>query len=267
MARFSTRSSRNYARKARRTTKYGKYMRASGSRAIIGRGAGGRFVKRRAPIYHSPFSASSELVQLKYTDTISLSPAASDSTSTNYQFSFNNLYDPDYSGSGHQPMYFDNFSQVWGRYCVRFAKIKCTVIDHEINTRIWNGTAALSNPSGAYKIAIIRDENNSDVPTSMNSLIEQNSRNITWRFVSPSLTGKLPKLSMKCAPAKLANVDFNDDTLQSAMNAGPNRNIRGTIVVAPADPLSVVAPPTAKIYVEITYFAKLFDRVNNQPLN
>jgi len=267
MPSFRSRSRANYTRKQRRTTKYGKYSRATASRRVSVRGPGGRFRSSRAPIYHTPFSSNSELVQLKYTDTISLSPTTGESTAANYQFSFNGLYDPDLSSSGHQPMYFDNFAQVWAKYQVRFAKIKCTIIDHSVNTAVWNGTATLSNQAAAYKIAIIRDDNASDMPSAINSLIEQNSRNITWRFVSPSLTGKLPKLSMKCSPSKVSGLGPDDDTLSSTFGTVPSKNVRGTIVVSAADSLNTTAPPTVKLFVEITYYAKLFDRVNNQPIN
>lgn len=264
MARFSSRSSRNYTRKQRRVAKYGKYRQASRSMTTIGRGAGGRFVKRRVPLFHNPFSSNSELVQLKYCDTLSLNPTATDTLST-YMYSLNSLYDPDFSGTGHQPMYFDNYSQIWGKYSVRFAKIKVSIIDHNINTAVWNGAIA-TQPSGAYKFALIRDES-VDLPSTMNNLIEQNSKNIRWRFVSPSVNGRLPKLSMKCSPSKTAGLAPDDDTLSAnSTNTSPGRNVRCVVAIAPADPTSTVVP-SVRCYVEITYFVKFFDRITAQPQN
>lgn len=261
---FNRRFSNNYARKQRRIAKYGLFKRPFATGKRTGYVKGKRGLQRiRTPIYMNPFSQNSELVQLKYSDTISLSPGISDSL-TYYQFSANSLYDPDISGTGHQPCYYDNFTSVWGKYCVRFSVIKATIIDHNVNTTVWNGSSVASQPSGAYKFAIIRDEN-LDMPGVFNTLVEQNTSNIVHRFVSPTLTGTLPTLTHKCSPAKTTGLSADDDTLTAYTTGSPPRNCRFVLVITSADPSTL--PPSVKINVSITYYVKFFDRVNNQPVN
>ncbi len=52
-----------------------------------------------------------------------------------YGFRTNGMYDPDYTGTGHQPMYFDQLSAIYDHYMV----IRST-IDYEflVNSVIWN---------------------------------------------------------------------------------------------------------------------------------
>lgn len=43
-------------------------------------------------------------------------------------FRANSLFDPDYSGVGHQPMGFDQYAALYAHYCVHSCRIKCTFI-------------------------------------------------------------------------------------------------------------------------------------------
>jgi len=61
----------------------------------------------------------------KYASQIDLSPGASMS---HYLFRANGMYDPDYTGTGHQPMYFDQMSALYNHYTVIGSKIKYTVV-------------------------------------------------------------------------------------------------------------------------------------------
>lgn len=52
---------------------------------------------------------------LRYADTIVINPGA---TIGQYTFRGNSLFDPDYTGTGHQPMYFDQLAAIYGKYRV-----------------------------------------------------------------------------------------------------------------------------------------------------
>lgn len=59
---------------------------------------------------------------LRYEDTITLSGAAQQ-----YTFRGNSLFDPDFTSTGHQPMYFDQFISIYEKYRVYGSSIKITV--------------------------------------------------------------------------------------------------------------------------------------------
>lgn len=62
------------------------------------------------------------ITNLQYCDTISLIPTVG-APCPNYGYRLTSLFDPDYSGSGGQPYYFDQIAAVYGRYMIRGAKI------------------------------------------------------------------------------------------------------------------------------------------------
>ena len=54
-------------------------------------------------------------VRLVYEDLITLTPGT---PLASYVFRGNSLYDPDYTGTGHQPRYYDQLTPIYGRYKV-----------------------------------------------------------------------------------------------------------------------------------------------------
>lgn len=70
-----------------------------------------------------PFPKMKKVVHT-YVDTVSFGSATT--SPAFYLFSCNNLYDPDYTGTGHQPMYFDQLTALYDHYCVIGSKISVT---------------------------------------------------------------------------------------------------------------------------------------------
>lgn len=67
----------------------------------------------------------------------------------NYLFSANGMYDPNYTGTGHQPMYFDQVGALYNHYCVIGSKITIRAVPQ--------GTS-VQNP---YKIVLwVNDDTN-----------------------------------------------------------------------------------------------------------
>jgi len=85
--------------------------------------------------------------KLRYSDSFAMSGASG--VPVTYMFRANDLFDPNYTGTGHQPMGFDQLMQWYNHFCVLSAKI--TVCFHSRNTnttnvgiRIDSTTAALT---------------------------------------------------------------------------------------------------------------------------
>lgn len=62
--------------------------------------------------------------RLKYVAYADVNPAAGGIGV--YSFRANGLYDPDYTGTGHQPLGFDQYMALYSHYCVLGSKIKVT---------------------------------------------------------------------------------------------------------------------------------------------
>lgn len=69
--------------------------------------------------------------KLQYQDVVQL--AASAGSPAVWQFRMNSLFDPDYSGTGHQPQWYDQLSAVYSNYKVLGSKITCVFIPNNIN--------------------------------------------------------------------------------------------------------------------------------------
>lgn len=64
------------------------------------------------------------MVTLKYSDLIALAPVAA---VAQYTFRGNSVFDPDYTSTGHQPRYYDQWSAFYQKYKVISSKIHCSV--------------------------------------------------------------------------------------------------------------------------------------------
>lgn len=102
---------RRYKKKPRKQTKYGKpFLRTNGMK-----------LSRTM----NPFPTN-YVCKLRYSQVL---PLTSGVGSWGYQrFQLNNLYDPDYSGVGHQPRGYDEITAIYQRYLVLGAKIKLKIL-------------------------------------------------------------------------------------------------------------------------------------------
>lgn len=224
-----------------------------------------RFSRRRrrpAPfgLFRNPLAALKVRTVLNYQTSISLNPTANvlNATGTNvYQFSSNGLFDPDITGTGHQPMYFDNYSAVYKRYRVVKSAITVTVVNHFVNT----ATTVATVPNYSYRLFILNDGTpgaSNEYAPDMTSQLEEGGPNLKWRFVAPSLTGRLPKLKHKVVPSRLCNLTPLDDSLEAPINALPAQSTYFYVGITSAD--GNTDPPAVYLYVQIRYWCEFFDR-------
>lgn len=97
----------------------------------------GTMVKKPSPVINRTQAVfglglpKSAVVTHKYHSFIQLTSIGG--ATANYQFTCNGLFDPDITGAGHQPMYFDQLSAIYNHY---------TVIGSRISYRISHGNTA-----------------------------------------------------------------------------------------------------------------------------
>lgn len=83
------------------------------------------FKNQITAISRSPI-ATTAYVKLRYCDTIQINAAAGGLTGQ-YLYRVNSLYDPDYTGTGHAPLGYDQWMEFYSRYCVVGSRmhVKC----------------------------------------------------------------------------------------------------------------------------------------------
>lgn len=267
------------ARRYKNTTRYRKRSRTMRSlaqraarKAVV---ASRRFRRRRKRrpfgIMRNPFTMDKVTTNLRYCTNISLNPQPEALTSvTNiWQFCSNGLFDPDTTGFGHQPMYFDNYSALYQKYRVIRSSIHVTVVNHFVNTATSTSTGTVTiQPNYSYRLFIANDGTSgstTDFAANMEQMIEEGGPDIRWRFIAPSLNGTLPKLRHFVTPAKLKNLSPKDDSLEAVVTLNPAAATYWYVGIAAAD--GNTDPPAVYLYVTINYVVEFFDRKNVQAQN
>lgn len=67
--------------------------------------------------------------QLKYTEYRAISLAAGNAYNSTYTYRANSLFDPNFTGAGNQPLYYDQLSQIYRRYRVTGVSLDLTVVN------------------------------------------------------------------------------------------------------------------------------------------
>lgn len=269
MARVSRSSA--YRRRRRRTRgipRFAYRVERRPTSALVRRARRRAYQTLAFRLYKNPLARNMTYTNLTYNTVIQLNPNPSAISGNNYWvFSANSCFDPDVTSTGHQPMFYDNYTSVYARYQVVYSTIQVTVINHFVNTDTGTGAGntQTTTPNYAYKLYIVNDRSSSDRPATMNSAIEQSTPNIKWRFVAPTLTGKLPKLKSSCSPHKLLCLDRKDDTLTSAWDASPGSQAYYHVGITSAD--DNTDPPNVYLNVKLKYYVKFFDRTQIQAQN
>lgn len=163
--------------------------------------------KRRSParrmrITKSP-TPTTMTTKMRYSTRIQLSPTV---LAAVHVFRANDLYDPDFTGVGHQPRGFDQLMQLYDHFRVLYSKI---------NVKFANGDGNLSQHVGIA----LRD----DSPAEANDIdyIEQGT--VRSRVLGRSDSTPTGMLSLSCTPSKFLG--------QPATNS----NMRGTVTTTPVE--------------------------------
>lgn len=113
---------------------------------------------------------------LRYKEAINLDPTAGQFKT--YVYRANGLYDPNYTGTGHQPMGYDNLATLYSHYCVTKSRMKFTQITAPANPICFG--------------VLVTDQNGSSGPWP--AVTEQNPNIVSFAFPTQ---GSLSKLVVK----------------------------------------------------------------------
>lgn len=153
--------------RTKRTTRTKKRSRGYKVKASITRS---RFRRKRTVIPRGVNARAfprTKLVRHKYVDIVTIPAASSSGFSQLYTFRANSTYDPDYTGTGHQPLYRDEMAAQYASYTVIYSAIKVTPSPNSSQC-MWtlicdnNPSVGLSDPN------TICEDHGSTVPRTQN---------------------------------------------------------------------------------------------------
>lgn len=181
-------------------------------------------------------------VKLNYVDRLTLSPGA---TYCQYTFRGNSLFDPDYTGTGHQPMYFDQYTAIYNKYRVLASSITIDAAD-------------VSGDSALYMICTP----NTDVLTATSiPLVMEQTGSVAPRMIPIAQRGPMPKLKLFATTRKvmgLSKGEINDDTYSATSGANPSNIWYWNIFFSSVDDVHHVI---ASVIVKLTYYVQFYDRL------
>lgn len=95
------------------------------------------------------------MAKLKYQETV---VATTSGPLAHVQYILNGLFDPNFTGGGHQPLYFDQYMQLYNHYLVIGAKVMVRIIPYESNTvpikiTLWQNDDTTITPATYYAAA------------------------------------------------------------------------------------------------------------------
>lgn len=150
--------------------------------------------------------------KLNYCDVVQLTASAG--SPAIWQFRLNSLYAPDYSGTGHQPKWFDQLSAVYWYYKVLGAKITATFIPNQV-------ADTEANDKGPYIVGITTHNGSTFSPANHAQLLE-NINTVSGVIVDKQGANNAKTLSNTYSPMRDLGIDPNGSELRVVTTQSPS---------------------------------------------
>ena len=201
--------------------------------------------RRNAPISRIGVVPATSVVRMRYVDQVTINPAI-DSMGV-YQFRSNSIFDPNYTGIGHQPLGHDQAAALYENYTV-------------IGARITAKFAVQSAEDGSIPSAVgIYADYDATPPTSLQHLIEQGRCRYKTLIANGASGSAHATLTYNFGSKKFFGYkDLKDVQSQvgSPFGANPARQSYFVLFVAPIESNLNDIPPVS-ILVTIDYIVRL----------
>lgn len=188
------------------------------------------------PLYRVPYGGFglTKVVRLKYCDQYLITALAGSMAS--HEWRANSIFDPDFSGGGHQPMFRDVYAGIYNKYRVLSSKIT---------------VKAVPFPDESHCIVLYLDDQ-TGLPATLSAVREQNMAK-SEAIVQPQ--GKNNILSLTYSAKKVFGKDNDDETLAS-MGTNPANQQMFSIA---AQNLNNSVGTNCQLVVQIEYWVQLSD--------
>lgn len=144
------------------------------------------------------------LTKLRYGDVFNITGTSGALGS--YIFRWNSTFDPDFTGTGHQPLYRDTYAAIYAQYAVTRAYAKITVI----------------NPSNSYAVVcgVVTDDDTS-LSGNFNVLMEQShGKKVLLTPLSGSKSSHIFEVDWDCK--SVLNIDpYSSELYKTAVGSNP----------------------------------------------
>lgn len=176
------------------------------------------------------------MVKHRYVDTIGLSGTTGAPSA--YFFSANGMYDPDITGTGHQPLYFDQYAALYNHY---------TVIGSKVTFRC----APAANSYSTMRVVGTIDDDASNVSNNVDAISEQTQGTNIHIFPANS-TDTVRYVRLKWSAKKIFGGSIlGNDKLRGTPTSNPAEQSYYCLVLQPA----IGTNGAINVVVEIEYIA------------
>lgn len=171
---------------------------------------------------------------LRYADQASIALSSAAAGGGQYLFSCNNLYDPNISGTGHQPMYYDQLSAIYNHWTVISSKI---TIQPMLN----------SIPADPIQLALFQDDDTTTgTIANINTAIERN--NATSAMCIPA-QGSFPVMTKTWSAKQWFGLNpLANDNLQGSVSTPPVEQVY--YIIQAQDPTGADGSILMRVYME-----------------
>jgi hypothetical protein len=182
--------------------------------------------------------------QLVYFDQNTLTGAGA-SVPASYGYGLNNLFDPDFSGAGTQPLFYDQLSAMYNKYRVYSVKIELTLSNETEETCMAVFVPTIANSAGT----------NPEV-----AAMQRMAANVT---LGPKSGGNGVKVIRRRVPiAAVWGVDNRalhpEDDFSGLVTGGPNNVVYGWVMVRNIGTTIVIVRYTIKMTFQADFHMPLF---------
>lgn len=181
--------------------------------------------------------AKSTIVRMRYCDEVDLDPGAA--VAATHVFSCTGLYDPDVTGTGHQPLGFDQWMQFYDHYTVLGAKISVTALNN--------------NTGDAFCVGLVVKDSLTAI-TEIPRLKEQSSN---YKYIARAGSKDMVSLSRKFSTKKFFSKGhvMDDPELKGTISTNPTEQAYFHLWCCPFDEASDEG--TLRCNVQIDYIVQL----------
>jgi len=161
------------------------------------------------------------VTKLRYADTYNLT--SSTGSLAKWVLSMNGLYDPDITGSGHQPLYFDTYAAIYNHYSVVSSKLTVSFAN------MYTATSA--------EVGVILNDDSTATGTYSTIREQSTGKSVLLAPLSGGASVKTLTLNFDCK-RDLGIDPYTSELYKTAVNTNATEDSDGIIWAAPTDTTS-----------------------------